>query len=433
MADVPREQAALERSSEIASEPDPGSVPAAAIVDLDAVRLRSLLPELISRCMAYAAQPAFDDALVAGVEAFYGVDVDVATAENEVLEDPLERVRFFPWLLWDRPVVAGDPRDTIGQRFAREGELGGGEARLLAALNQACVWFWQVAATGPARVELVALGSGRRVAVRDRALAAEVTAGEVLHARVVTLDARSQPAFGLIDAIHATLPATLLPTLSQALEPFVTVSGPGGRARTLDVARVRDATPALFDLVARLLADLSAEPAPPPPLMTLHLAPSEAAGLRVHLGGARPTWQVDEAIVAAVAWQASGAARLHAIGEDAADRLKSRLGELGLRVSPLEATESLERAVQTGWAHARFPRWMAHLPPLVSHLAQRLDALVAAFPETVLPGLGRTPTDALRDAWGQRDLTRHLDALSATLPTGHAEVEGLRRRLGLGA
>ena len=419
MIDLPRDQAAVKaapqhlgdvgaRSALTDAGPD-----SPAVIALDVVRMRALLPQLVSRCMAYAAQPAFDDVLVAGVEAFYGLDVDVATAETQVLEDPIERVRFFPWLLWDRPVEAGDP-DTIGARFAREGELEGREARLLEALNAACVWFWQVAATSvrAARTELIELATGRRVTLWDRALPAEVAVGEVLQARLVEL---TESGLALLDAVHFSLPSEAVPPLEAALGGFVRPDG------QLDVERVREATPTLFDLAARLAEGEAAEQAQCELLTTLRVPPAEATRLRVGLA--------DDLGAAEVAFEScgSGAIRCHLIGDPGP--FQARLEASGVCVDPLVATRDLDRAIRDMWLAGRFPRWSRELPRFTARLAELREGLVAGWTHGALPGIGRTPIEATRDAWGLRDLEAHLARLTESWPLGQAEGAELGTRL----
>jgi hypothetical protein len=439
MIDVTRELAAAKAAPAL---DELAASSAAPVLDLEVVRMRTLLPQLVSRCMAYAAQPAFDDALVAGVEAFYGLDVDVATAETQVLEDPIERVRFFPWLLWDRALVA-DPEDgdadgdadgaheTIGTRFAREGELDGREVRLLGALNAACVWFWQVAATTPraALTELIELGTGRRVTVWDKALPSEIAIGEVLQARLVEV---SETGLALLDAVHLTLPGEVLRELTAAAAPFVS---PDGR---LDVARVRDATPDLFDLATRL-AEGSAELTPPHELLTtLRVPPDGAAALEPLMAartsgrpGAPCRLQLGRSSFAVLAPAPGGAVRCFAIGSAATEALRALLAERGVPVDRLSATQSLDGVIFDAWLRGRFPDWSRHLPDFLARVDALIDDLVAMWPQTVLPVLGRTPTDAARDAWGRRDLDALLDRLAAGLPVAEPDrvVARLRAHL----
>ena len=64
-------------------------------------RLRQCMPLLECRAMAYTAKPRFDDALVGAARDFYGLEMDVASVELEILEDDSQRLRFLPWFIWD--------------------------------------------------------------------------------------------------------------------------------------------------------------------------------------------------------------------------------------------------------------------------------------------------------------------------------------------
>ncbi len=112
----------------------------------DEARLKQALPRVIGRCMSYSATTCFDEALVAAVRRFYGIDVDVATAETDILEDDFERVRFFPWFLWDFAPQSGVP---VGQRFLAEGELSDYERGIVRALAASSVAFVEVVETAP--------------------------------------------------------------------------------------------------------------------------------------------------------------------------------------------------------------------------------------------------------------------------------------------
>ena len=71
------------------------------VISYDVCRLRQMLPRVVSSCMAYSSLACFDDELVKGVLEFYGLELDIATAEAEILDIECERVRFYPWFLWD--------------------------------------------------------------------------------------------------------------------------------------------------------------------------------------------------------------------------------------------------------------------------------------------------------------------------------------------
>lgn len=243
-----------------------GTTSGARVIDWELARLKAVMPRVVSRTMSYSAMSRFDDALVASVQRFYGLDVDVATAETEVLEDDVERVRFFPWFLWDFAHVSGAP--TVGARFAQDGdgELGEVERRVLRALCDTVVDFWEVTATDPQGIALVALGTGARLRVEDDVLGRELGIGQMLQGRVVVVpradhdaDAPLDEASGcaLIDAVYAVLPASAKPMVMAEL---TAVLGPATELQTIRDA-LKAHAPELIDF-AEFVLEQAAELAP---------------------------------------------------------------------------------------------------------------------------------------------------------------------------
>ncbi len=64
------------------------------VISYDICRLRQMLPRTVSACMSYSSMTCFDDELVKGVLEFYGLELDIATAEAAILDVECERVRF---------------------------------------------------------------------------------------------------------------------------------------------------------------------------------------------------------------------------------------------------------------------------------------------------------------------------------------------------
>jgi hypothetical protein len=92
-------------------------------------RYRQSLPLLVSRAMAYSALPCFDESLMSAVKQFYGLEMDVATAEAEILEDADERIRFFPVAVVGLARSVPD-EPTVGERFLHDQEHAPHERRL---------------------------------------------------------------------------------------------------------------------------------------------------------------------------------------------------------------------------------------------------------------------------------------------------------------
>ena len=145
-------------------ESRPAPAVMARVLSWEHGRLRQAMPLVVRRCMSFSAMPCFDDALIAAAKDFYGLDMDVATAEAEILEDDDERVRFFPWFLWDWRVAPGLP--TVGERFARDEEHASHERRLLDGLCASYVGFYEaLEEPTEAGVEVRDLATGEVIAV----------------------------------------------------------------------------------------------------------------------------------------------------------------------------------------------------------------------------------------------------------------------------
>lgn len=188
------------------------------IRSFELARMKQLLPSLVSRCMAYSALNQFDDLLVSAVFRFYGLEVDVATAEAEILADDDERVRFFPWLLWDWRRL--DAEATIGERFIREHKLSDFEQRLAEGLHRSRVAFYEVIEIAPPFVAVRELVTDKRLTVYDESLATELRVGRLFQGRVVTIDTANGP-IGLVDAMYATLPASTLESVTAELRAVI--------------------------------------------------------------------------------------------------------------------------------------------------------------------------------------------------------------------
>ena len=177
---------------------------AATVLSWELARLRQSLPGLVRRAMSFSALPSFDVDLVSAVRDYYGLEMDVAAAEAEILEDDDERVRFFPWFLWDwRPDDGGL---SLGERFLADEPHALHERRLIEGLNASYVGFYEaVSDAGADGVVLRNLATDETLRVFDEGLEGELVAGQILQARLVTVSSGESHHI-LIDAVYAVLP-----------------------------------------------------------------------------------------------------------------------------------------------------------------------------------------------------------------------------------
>jgi|GEM_PF-1475253 len=233
-------------------------------------RLRQALPLVVSRCMAFSAMTRFDDDLIAAVREFYGLELDVATAEAEILEDEDERIRFFPWFLWDWRVDSGLP--TVAERFLAEADHDRFEARLLEALTHSCVGFYEALEdAGPSGVRLRDMLSGEVFLVPDEGLEGDLFAHNVLQARLLKVPTDSDGHTVLVDAIYAVLPPEARPAVAVELSTIIgeehktaeadDVEDPGSASQTLSqIDKMKAFTPELLHFGDQLLENLARPP-----------------------------------------------------------------------------------------------------------------------------------------------------------------------------
>ena len=166
------------------------------------------MPGLVRRAMAFSALPSFDVDLIAAVREYYGLEMDVAAAEAEILEDDDERIRFFPWFLWDWRPEDGGP--TLGERFLEDEPHAAHERRITEGLNGSYVGFYEAIddATDDG-VELRNLANNETVRLCDEGLEGELRAGQLLQCRLVTVKSADSEHV-LIDAVYAVLPPEAL-------------------------------------------------------------------------------------------------------------------------------------------------------------------------------------------------------------------------------
>ncbi len=413
--------------------------PKGLVVSWEQARLRQHLPKLVGRCMSFSANPCFDDALVAAVNRFYGVDVDVATAETDILEDDFERVRFFPWFLWDFPLpphpsespsTARDPSGgspTIGSRFLAEAELNDYERSIVRGLVSSTVSFVEVLETHPSTHELIVLDlqRGDRLRVFDQTLATDLLPRQLALVRLVRLDEAASDAAdradtgirpGLVDAIYAVLPNSMRAAVEDEL------------SRLLDgepdpLAALKNQGPELLDFAEQLLETL-AEPAQrynadgEPIILcrtvlrgstanTLMLA-AESDATFVREGGVH-LWREDERIVG---WLRMSDDRLHieASSRERFDRLARHLGN-HTPLPALRAEYELNQAVMGWFARGESDAWLLD-PDVRTAFECGLDHWLETWPEAPHPSLhGKSPREIARSPEGRDTLTRLIARL----------------------
>lgn len=384
----------------IATANGPQSETRGQVIDWELARLKTIMPRVVSRAMSYSAMTRFDEALVASVQRFYGLDVDVATAETEVLEDDIERVRFFPWFLWDFHHGAGAP--TVGACLFVDGDLAPIERRVLRALCETVVDFWEVVALDRDGLEVVALGLGLRARVDDEVLGTELAVGQILQGRIVIVaaddgadgapgeadDGPPRREVALLDAIYAVLPASTRPAILAELEAVV--GPPDEGAMPTRVERMKQHAPELIDFAEYLLESAnetaSVENGDGETMVLCqtivlrdHALALEAALLSGELGlvpmagdeawvsmdGDKPIGFVAHDVV-------HGRWVVGAPSRERLARVVARLAEVGVITAGLHAEEQLERAaeawIETGVAgphlaldpevRAAFARWV---------------------------------------------------------------------------
>lgn len=196
---------------------------AAIVLSWELARLRQAMPGLVRRAMSFSAMPIFDGDLVAAVRDYYGLEMDVAAAEAEILEDDDERIRFFPWFLWDwRP---GQDGTTLGKRFLDEEPHAPHERRLIEALNASYVGFYEAKEDATSEgVLLCNLATQDTTRLFDEGLEGELRAGQILQCRLVTV-ASDDAEHVLIDAVYAVLPAEARDAIEAEIQTLPTDLG----------------------------------------------------------------------------------------------------------------------------------------------------------------------------------------------------------------
>lgn len=438
-------------AAEIADPHEPASTDG-QVIHWGRRRLRQALPKVVARCMSFSASPEFDDALTSAVSRFYGVDVDVATAETDILEDDYERVRFFPWFLWDYPLppklgslVHDEPSFvTVGSRFLEHAELTTFEREVLVALTQSSLAFVELlsADTQSGALVVLDLASQTRLEVYDPSLASELEVGLVALVRLIRFghSAREgRPADhgvdAAIDAIYAVLPHETRPLVELELERLLS-----GEREPLTVLKTH--APELLDFAEHVLSTLTEPPAPlnadREPLVLCHtlvprgregdvVALLEAPGspfLRTPQPGENAwLWREDDRVVGLIAERpgrldapSSGREpRLLAMASsrERFARLQTWLERAGEPLPAMRAEATLDAAGQGWLASGAPPAWLLD-PDVASSTRQALSRWILRWPDQPHPAIGgRTPRHLAREPGGHELVARLIDRARA--------------------
>jgi hypothetical protein len=407
--------------------------------------------------MAFSAMSRFDQDLCAAVFRFYGVQLDVATAEAEVLEDEEERVRFFPWFLWDWRGASGAP--SLGERFLRESEHEPHERRLLEALCRSYVGFYEALSdAAPSGAWLRDLMTGEVLMVNDETLAGDLFEGHLMQARLVRV--APDPAGGpdgrpdgciLIDAVYATLPPEARTAVLMELESFPPASG-------TVVARLEENAPELLHFTDHLLDRLARPPEATNAddelllLCRLTLRDGVAARVRGVLEAGAPSF----AAVEPGLWTWLGAGpegdargfvdgrfgRRVVLGANSARRLtelRQRIGELtGGEVAGLASCEDFSLAVQRWVEQGGGDPWMQVDTDVPRAVREWLRTWLRYWLDTTSGALGdKSPREAVRQPDGKKRveaILQRFERLQRSRHEGDPErvLEVLRSELGLG-
>ena len=409
----------------------------------ETARLRQALPLLVSRVMAYSAMTRFDDDLTAAVRDFYGLEMDVATAEAEILEDEDERIRFFPWFLWD--FQSERQSATIGAQF--EGELAHAshERRMLEALNRSYVGFYEALENAtPEGVMLRDLMTGATLHVADEGLAGDVLKNHILQARLVRV-AVSEGEYVLVDTVYATLPPQARPAIRVELLSM-TADGPDDQAMKAYAAEMLQFADHLLEALARPPEPRNSEDEP------IRLCEAILVGGRAKavLRGMEQAGDRFE-VVRPGLWRLRLYDEIRSFVEKRGDRVVlagnslTRLDELchtvserfGVEPPRMRRIEDFGRSVQTWAERGGGDSWL-HADPEVAQAVQVWLATWARhWLDTPSPVLGgNTPRESVHDPEGRRRiegmLTRFAKLQLGRLggPPG-VDLEDLRNELGL--
>ena len=366
----------------------------ASVLSWEQARMRHSLPVLVRRAMRFTAQPAFDDALIDAVKDYYGLDMDVATAESEILEDDDERIRFFPWFLWDWRPADGGP--TVGERFLAAGGMARYERSVVEALCTSYVGFYQaVTDASSAGVSLSDMATGDVIWLADEGLTGELAAGEILQARLVRVAGTDAPVV-LIDAVYAVLPAKAHIAVARELAGLPLDLGPVPRLLELYAAEMLEFAEHLLERLAQPPVALNGDGE------RLMLCQSTLRGA--------PARQCEHAVATAPAftavldglwrWTPDGTSRGFIrrtrdgrliLGASSAERLttlESEIGALGgVEIPPMRSITDFASEAERWTEGTGSEPWLRTLPDVATAMRSWVDAWARRQGDAQTPGL----------------------------------------------
>jgi len=408
-------------------------------------RLRQSLPRVAGRCMSFSAMTRFDDSLVGAVFRFYGLEVDVATAEAEILEDEGERIRFFPWFLWDWR--AEEDAQTIGERFLAEAELQPHEALLVEALIRSYVGFHEVVGRSDVWVDLLDLATEKVRRIPDEALAQDVLVGQIVQARVVPVEPEG---VALVDAIYLVLPSEARPAIQLELETMVADDPEAPPIEEILKAYASE----MLDFADHLLDTL----AQPPPTLNadgdelvlthLSLTPTASEPLRERLGAGvadferqRPglwVWAPEGAPAGFVDLRGPGRGRVAANSPARHAALCEHLHHAtGVPLTGLRTLEDFTRAVHRWVDAGGGDPWLAVDPEVRAAVVAWFASWARQWLEMPLAALGdRSPREAAREPGGRARVAAMVARFEHLLlgeigAVGSVSLDVLRQELSL--
>ena len=342
----------------------------ATVLSWELARLRQALPIVVRRAMSYSALPCFDADLISAVRDYYGLEMDVAAAEAEILEDDDERIRFFPWFLWDWKPADGRP--SLGQRFLEEESHAAHERRIIEALNTSYVGFYEAEADATASgVRLRNLATHERIHLFDEGLEGELYGGQIVQCRLVKVGG-SDVEHVLIDAVYAVLPSEARDGLETEIATLPKeVGGVAGAFKRY--------TAEFLEVAEQLLETLACPPEPrnadgaPMVLCQSLLVGEDASQIAVCLesgvGHFEPLseglwrWNQDGEPAGFVQQRQGGAVALGAPSTRHLEALEQVITDVsGARMPPLKSLTDFVIAVE-GWAeHGGGDPWFLALP-----------------------------------------------------------------------
>lgn len=422
------------------------------VVSYELGRVRQLLPRLIGRGMAFSSASRFDDTLVAAVREYYGLDVDVATAEADLLAEEGERICFYPWFLWDwrsHPDAL-----TIGEEFLGESDLGPYERRLLEALCGSYVTFFEALEdAGPEGVLVRDLATGRDLHITDDGLAGDLFKGHLLQARLVPIQTEQGPLI-LVDAVYACLPPEAHDQVQAELREFTeTTDGPPATPDAI-VTKLKGCVSELLTFADQLLVELSGPPEAKGSagadlvLCQARLRGEAATRLDAKLNAGHASiakiksglWQLrsGEEPLGFIHRAAPQRLMICATSIERLDVMAERLLELfGTVVPALRSIDDFDNAVRQWAEHGGSQAWQLGAPEVADAVVAWLSFWIRTWADATLETLDdQTPREVMREPGGARAVEDVFERLSTLRVSDTRDVLGpvfarLRDELGL--